>query len=297
MNQKPTVSISIVTRNRLFELERCLKSILNQSILPDEVIVIDNDPKKSAKSIIQKKAFSPLRIKYFTSSGSVPKCRNIAIKKATSNYLGFIDDDCVIHRHWVKVTKKTTRDLQPNVVIGKTHLLNQKNLWALAQHSRDAYWKKYNHQLFDTKNAVVNLREIRKAKLAFDEDCQYQWYDSADFDFDFQLKKQGWQRTYSPWMIVLHQETSEFDRFRKRAFGRGYLARYLDRKWNLGDTLVDRSTKLYAIWLLKMVKNFLIDWRWYEREMPNENILNKAIAVVIIKLFERYYIQGYEANT
>ena len=47
-----TVSVVILTKNRAKLLSRCLTSLANQTILPDEVIKIDNNSTDQSGSII-----------------------------------------------------------------------------------------------------------------------------------------------------------------------------------------------------------------------------------------------------
>jgi glycosyltransferase involved in cell wall biosynthesis len=191
-----SISIAIVTKNRSQKLSRCLFSILNQSHHPAEVIVIDNDPKLSVKNLIKSSAFAPLSISYFPSSGTVPECRNLALVKSKTKYLGFVDDDCVLKANWLMHGLSSLIMQQQAFIIGHTLLMNPRNIFALAQHARDSYWKarsicQDNYQdVFDTKNVIIDLEKIRRFDLKFDRKCHFGVYDSADFDFGFQLKKE-----------------------------------------------------------------------------------------------------------
>ena len=57
------ISIIIPTYNHAHYLERCLKSIENQTIKNYEIIIIDNHSKDNTREIINK--FKRLPIKYF----------------------------------------------------------------------------------------------------------------------------------------------------------------------------------------------------------------------------------------
>ena len=293
---KNEISIAIITKNRKKELTNCLNSILHQTQKPKIVVIIDNDSNQSAKKMITYKKYKTLKISYYSLLGSVPKCRNFAIKKTKGKYLGFTDDDCILDKHWVENGIDTIDKNNPDFILGKTLLLNPNNIFALAQHNRDDYWKNQNSQIFDTKNAILNLASIRKRKLQFDEACQKEAYDSADFDFDFTLKKNGLNGVYCKNMIVRHQETSNLQRFLRRAYFRGYLAKYLDKKWQLQNQLVDLSTHNSIIWLLKLIKNYRLDYSRYTKSMSGVSILTKILAILVIKIFELYYVLGYVAN-
>ncbi len=293
---RANITIAIVTKNRIKELARCLDSLLIQSQKSQKIIVIDNDHDHTAKQVIVKNKYQQLPIVYYTVDGSVPKCRNFAIVKCKSKYLAFTDDDCLLDQNWIKNGINKIRNGDYDFVVGQTKLYNPENLFALAQHTRDEYWKKQNSPMFDTKNVILNLATIKKHQLMFDEKCQKSVYDSADFDFDFVVKKYKLKGSFCKKMIVYHKETKQFIRFIRRAYYRGYLGKYLDRKWQLEDQLVDLSTRNFIIWLLKLIKNYFYDYKRYAQKMSQAPVCNKILANLIIKIFEFCYVSGYVAN-
>jgi glycosyltransferase involved in cell wall biosynthesis len=292
---KTEISIAIITKNRKKELEKCLDSISLQTQKDYQIIIIDNDSNFSAKKTINKKKYAKLNFSYYYGQGTVPKCRNLAINLARTKYLGFVDDDCILNKDWLEKGKKEIIKNDVAYVLGKTLLLNPQNIIALGQFARDDYWKDYNSKIFDTKNVIINLNLIKNIKLHFDENCQKDAFDSADFDFDFQLKKSKLKGIFCSEMMLFHKETSNFKRFKYRAYYRGYLARYLNKKWKLKDGLVDLRTKNFLFWFLKAVKDFKIDFVNYSEHMQ-ASFYKRLLATFVIKLFERYYIIGYVSN-
>lgn len=293
---KTDITIAIITKNRIKELTRCLDSLVKQRQKPQTILIIDNDQNQTAKPLVSQKKYQQLQISYLAESGSVPKCRNLAITKSRTKYLGFTDDDCVLDKSWIERGFSKIKQGDYDFIVGQTLLFNPKNIFALAQHSRDEYWKKINSPMFDTKNVILNLEIIKKHQLKFDEDCQKEAFDSADFDFDFLVKMHKFKGYFCKEMSAYHQETSQFKRFAKRAYYRGYLAKYLDKKWQLHDQLVDLSTSNFIIWLLKLVKNYRLDYCRYTKEMIAVSTFKKILVIPIIKIFEFYYVSGYVAN-
>lgn len=302
MNSKTT--IAIVTFKRPAHLERLLVSIQKQTLLPVRVLVVDNEPQQSAKVICQQPQFNTLPITYLTQNGTVPHCRNLALKKTKTTYLGFIDDDCVLDKNWLQagLGKITTQHWE--YVLGKTKLLNPENIVAAAQHARDAYWKKYNDHIFDTKNVIIDLKKINHHQLLFDENCQSSFYDSADFDFDFQVYHSRLAGGNCSKMVVSHQETNRLYRYLKRAYHRGKLAKYLDEKWQQQGRLSGGKDKFFIWWLLHTLKNFTQTYQQYspfyeiKESTPSIRlILKKLTATIFIRLFDRYYALGYSQKT
>lgn len=295
MNNSPiAISVAIITKNRKKELINCLRSLKQQKYHPFKIIVIDNDEKKSARDTVNNRLFIGLNIKYHHFANlSVPACRNLALKLVKSPYLAYIDDDCIAEKNWLIEGLRVIKKEKAHFVLGKTELYNPQNLFALAQHARDSYWKDYNNQLFDTKNVIVDANYFKKNNLFLDEKCQSDHYDSADFDFDFLVKKKKLKKAYCAQMTIFHQETNNFLRFKKRAYHRGKLARYLNDKWQLNNQLVDLRNRHLVLFVLRTFKNFNYDYHRYKNYMYSQTMLKKIFATWLIKIFEGYYLQGY----
>jgi succinoglycan biosynthesis protein ExoM len=99
-------SVCIATYRRPKMLENLLIS-LEKQILPEnlnlEVIVVDNDIEKSAEAVFHKYQNSGFfKILYFTQpEKNISLTRNVAVHKASGDYILFIDDDEVASSMWV----------------------------------------------------------------------------------------------------------------------------------------------------------------------------------------------------
>jgi len=101
-----SVSVVIVTYKRQKELEECILSVLNQVILPKEIIVIDNGQSKEVKKLCDKiklKFSKNTPIIYLESKeNSLTVSKNTGIKMATGELISFIDDDSTINKNYYK---------------------------------------------------------------------------------------------------------------------------------------------------------------------------------------------------
>lgn len=94
------ISICICTKNRKKSLKMCVDSILANTNLPNEVMIVNQGDKKIKKSLFKK---TNINIRIFNQSVSnLSKGRNLAILKAKSNILIFTDDDCIVAKDWIK---------------------------------------------------------------------------------------------------------------------------------------------------------------------------------------------------
>lgn len=108
-----TVSLIISTYNSPQMLELCLKSVLQQSVLPDEVLIADDGSKEDTKKIIhmfQQNAPMPINHVWHEDHGfRLTVIRNKAIAQARMDYIIQIDGDIILHRHFIKDHKQFAR--------------------------------------------------------------------------------------------------------------------------------------------------------------------------------------------
>ena len=93
---KLSISVIIPTLNRVNLLKRALRSVLNQTLPPDEIIVIDNGSTDDTKNMINDN-FQNIKYYYLHDKG-VSKARNLGIKNSNSEWLSFLDSDDEWHR-------------------------------------------------------------------------------------------------------------------------------------------------------------------------------------------------------
>lgn len=94
------VSVIISTKNRTQDAITCLKSISIQTLLPDEIIIVDSSDTDQLKAEFS--AFHGLNIKYVRSKPGLTLQRNIGIKTSSGDILIFLDDDITLHKDYIK---------------------------------------------------------------------------------------------------------------------------------------------------------------------------------------------------
>jgi len=94
------VSVVVPTYNRTEKLKRALESVITQNFKDIELIVVDDNPsevyrqktKKTVEQVAEKTDFSVERMINDGSQG-VSSARNLGVKKASGEYIAFLDDD------------------------------------------------------------------------------------------------------------------------------------------------------------------------------------------------------------
>ncbi len=92
------VSVIVPTRNRGADVVLLLESLLRQTLLPDEVLVIDESTDPAHPAMIRAWAgqHPGLAVRVVAATvGSLARSRNIGIRESTGAYVMFLDDDII----------------------------------------------------------------------------------------------------------------------------------------------------------------------------------------------------------
>ena len=100
------ISVIIPTKDRTQDVIRCLESISFQTILPDEVVIVDSSEMEELKSKLD--AFDDLNIKYIhievdkKFKGSSNISRNKGIDNSTGDIIILVDDDVILDKEYIR---------------------------------------------------------------------------------------------------------------------------------------------------------------------------------------------------
>ncbi len=85
------ITVIIPTHNRAYSLSRALDSVFSQSVLPNEVIVVDDGSSDGTYGLIEQK-YPQVKTIYQHQQG-VSAARNRGIREAKSDWIAFLDSD------------------------------------------------------------------------------------------------------------------------------------------------------------------------------------------------------------
>ena len=127
----PKVSIIVPVYNVGKFLPKCLDSLVNQTLKGIEIIIVNDGSTDNSQAIIDTYAANyPEMIKAYTKkNGGLSDARNFGMKKATGDFLGFVDsDDFVDLTMFEKLyTRAVTTDSDVVVCAHDGVYLNNKN--------------------------------------------------------------------------------------------------------------------------------------------------------------------------
>lgn len=116
------LSICVCTYNRAHILPYCLDSLTKLAIparCEAEILIIDNNSVDNTKEVVTDcSRRSPIPIFYFhESQQGLSAARNRAVEQASGDYVGFLDDECVVRPDWLEIIIADIDQFAP-VIIG-----------------------------------------------------------------------------------------------------------------------------------------------------------------------------------
>ena len=94
-NNSKKVSIVVPVYNVEKYIDRCLESLVNQTLKDIEIIVVNDGSTDNSKEVIEKyqKEYPEMLKVYTIKNSGAAKARNIGLEKASGEYIGFVDSD------------------------------------------------------------------------------------------------------------------------------------------------------------------------------------------------------------
>lgn len=113
-------SLVVTVLNEEFTISNLLESIENQTVLPDEIIVVDGGSVDNTVKALKEfqKNNSELNIKVIVKNGNRSIGRNEGIKNAFGDIILITDAGCLLDKNWVKEISKPFKNPLVDVVAG-----------------------------------------------------------------------------------------------------------------------------------------------------------------------------------
>ncbi len=196
--------VLIPTIGRKKYLYDFLSDLNMQTILPKNVIIIEQNPLQNASSELnyindEKWNFNIKHI--FTNQTGACNARNIGIEKAESFWTFLADDDISINAEFSENVFKKLALTNTNVATTNCHLLNEKQ----------NFFKIIQWQTFGSGCSFVKTTELKKCQFL----KSFEFGFGEDADFGMQLRNLGNDVLYFPSPKILHHK-APFGGFRTK---------------------------------------------------------------------------------
>lgn len=151
------ISIIISVSNTESYLRQCLDSLLNQTYISFEVILLNDGSKDSSAAICQEYAEKDSRFKYFEKEqDSISSSYNLGIEASKGTYITFIKSDDWVDSDYLELLYATMIEEKADIVISTYKTFNT-NTGLLEYH---AYQKDCTESIFNKKDLLLALPRL-----------------------------------------------------------------------------------------------------------------------------------------
>lgn len=151
------ISIIISVSNTESYLRQCLDSLLNQTYISFEVILLNNGSKDSSAAICQEYAEKDSRFKYFEKEqDSISSSYNLGIEASKGTYITFIKSDDWVDSDYLELLYATMIEEKADIVVSTYKTFNV-DTGLLEYH---AYQKDCTESIFNKKDLLLALPRL-----------------------------------------------------------------------------------------------------------------------------------------
>jgi glycosyltransferase involved in cell wall biosynthesis len=264
------ISLYIAAYNAEKTIEKSIKSILQQTLKPKEIIVINDCSTDKTLSLL--KNFNQIKIINNKKNYGLAKSRNIALKYSKYDLLASIDSDVICKKNWLEKLFNTMIKKKVDLIGGK---LIEKYVKEPANHWRSYYLKQNwgdkqinNPQFVFGANFLLNKKKIKNLNIKYNETFRT---NGEDVNFSKILKSKNCNLYYEPRAICYHYQFDDVISLSRRYWRYSYYGAGLKKL-----TLI-RLIKL----ILRQIKLFFL--------LMYGDLLKKNYHFLYINLIMSYY--------
>ena len=133
------VSVIVPVYNVYKYLDKCLNSLVNQTLKDIEIIIVNDGSKENEEEIINKYLDKYSNIKYYKKeNGGLSSARNYGISKSIGKFIGFVDSDDYVDINMYEKMYNAAESNEADIVV-----CNVENIY-------ETYSQKINTRYFNT---------------------------------------------------------------------------------------------------------------------------------------------------
>ncbi len=176
------ISVIVPVYNVEKYIDKCLNSLVNQTLKDIEIIVVNDGSPDNSQAIIDKyvKKYPKLVKSFIKENGGQGSARNLGLEKATGEYISFVDSD-----DW----------LDENALLEMYNLAQKDNsdivICDMIDHYEDGSTKNYNCTKYDSVYKVTPSACNKIFKKSIIGDIRFlngEWYEDFDFTTKFLMQ-------------------------------------------------------------------------------------------------------------
>jgi len=125
---RPLISIIVPVYNVEQYLDRCVHSLVNQTMYDIEIILVDDGSPDNCPKMCDEYAKRDIRIRVIhKKNGGLSEARNIGLKEAIGEYILFVDSDDYLSKEACEILYLNINNDSLDVIIGEAIVINNNN--------------------------------------------------------------------------------------------------------------------------------------------------------------------------
>ncbi len=171
--ETPKVSIIVPVYNVQKYLDRCIDSLINQTLFEIEIILVDDSSTDSSLEICKKRAEADSRIKVIHKENEgAGKARNAALQIARGEYIGFTDSDDYVDINMFKTLYEKAVKYDSDLIMSGVSFVDGNMFSSEGDCVRKIYFKDDTH--FESPEEINKLKMgIVGAEPQDEDDSKY----------------------------------------------------------------------------------------------------------------------------
>lgn len=178
-------SVCITVFNEEKNINKLLNSLLSQTKVPDQIIIVDGG--STDKTIQKIEKYKKVRL-IISKGASIAKGRNLAVKNAKYSIIAMTDAGCVCEKHWLeRITKSFSKNA--DIIAGFYKMTGSLNFQKALKPFLGVLPDRYDKNEFLPSTRSIAFKKSAWEKVGgFDEK-----FDHAGEDYDLNLKFKNWK--------------------------------------------------------------------------------------------------------
>lgn len=269
MRKSKTVSIIIPTKNNQDTVRELLVSLINQSIKPDELIVVDSSTDDTPGIVLE----FPVKLIRTPAEGA-NSARNVGVKNSTGDIVAFIDGDCKADKDWLKYILQGFENENIACEGGSVKTSNLDNFFGLyGELSWIPLMPQYENNYIINKENFLKRKPI-SANMAVAKEIftRIGYFDEKykggyeEFDYEYRIVESGFNILCLKGAIVEHKHRETFSslliQYYRYGLGSGRFCRRYPHasftKWHKRNELILFGVSLFYAYSIISINNITL---------------------------------------
>ncbi len=210
------LSVIVTVKNEVSSIATFIESLLNQSLKPDEIIIVDGNSNDGTQEILNKFE-AENKIRMLVRECNIAEGRNFAIANTINEYIAVTDAGCVVDNNWlIEIAKAFETPDNPDVVAGNFQF-DCHNVF-----EETVVLSTFNPERAETEAAIYypSSRSVAFKKCAWEQAKGYpEWlYAAEDTLFNIRLRQLNFKFVFAKKALVTWRPRETWKALAKQRF-------------------------------------------------------------------------------